>query len=226
MAGLREHQKAGRRKRILEAARRHFLESGYDAATIEAIAETAEVSAVTVYNYYGTKRGLLLALVGQSDGILIGKINAFIADPPDDPLEAVTGVSTVIRDHALGYLDKPIWRHVIATSVIEGSSEFGRGYAALDRTLGGLIGTLLETLARRGAPGPGIDRAAVGGAAIDWAAIDNEAAGETLFKLQNARFVEFMADDAVTPNEMDRRVRQDIALVLGQYLAAKPAMSA
>ncbi len=216
MAGLREHQKAGRRKRILEAARRHFLESGYDAATIEAIAETAEVSAVTVYNYYGTKRGLLLALVGQSDGILIGKINAFIADPPDDPLEAVTGVSRVIRDHALGYLDKPIWRQVIATSVIEGSSDFGRGYAALDRTLGGLIGTLLETLARRGALGPGIDHAA----------IDNEAAGETLFKLQNARFVEFMSDDAVTPNEMDRRVRQDIALVLGQHLAAKPAMSA
>ncbi len=211
MAGLREHQKAGRRKRILEAARRHFLESGYDAATIEAIAETAEVSAVTVYNYYGAKRGLLLALVGQSDGILIGKINVFIADPPDDPLAAVTGVSTVIRDHALGYLDKPIWRQVIATSVIEGSSDFGRGYAALDRTLGGLIGTLLETLARRGA----LSRA-----------VDSQAAGETLFKLQNARFVEFMADDAVTANEMDRRVRGDIALVLGQHLAAKQSIPA
>ena len=48
MAGLRENQKAGRRKRILEAARRHFLASGYDAATVEAIAETAELSAVTV----------------------------------------------------------------------------------------------------------------------------------------------------------------------------------
>ncbi len=211
MAGLREHQKAGRRKRILEAARRHFLESGYDAATIEAIAETAEVSAVTVYNYYGTKRGLLLALVGQSDGILIDKINAFIADPPSDPLEAVTGVSTVIRDHALGYLDKPIWRQVIATSVIEGGSDFGRGYAALDRALGGLMGTLLETLAQRG---------------VLSAMSDSVAAGETLFKLQNARFVEFMADDAVTPNEMDRRVRQDIALVLGQHLAARGSISA
>ena len=216
MAGLREHQKAGRRKRILEAARRHFLERGYNAATVEAIAGTAEVSAVTVYNYYGTKRGLLLALVGQSDDILIGKLNAFIADPPGDPLEAIAGVSAVIRDHALGYLDKPIWRQVIATSVIEGSAGFGRGYAALDRTLGGLIGTLLETLARRGAVGPGIDRAA----------IDNEAAGETLFKLQNARFVEFMADDAMTANEMDRRVRQDIALVLGQHLAVRESIPA
>ena len=184
--------------------------SGFDAATIEAIAGTAEVSAVTVYNYYGTKRGLLLALVGQSDDILIGKINSFIADPPDDPLEAIAGVSAVIRDHALGYLDKPIWRQVIATSVIEGGSDFGRGYAALDRTLGGLIGALLETLAQRGLD-PGIDCAA---------------AGETLFKLQNARFVEFMADDAVTPDEMDRRVRGDIALVLGQHLAARKPVPA
>ena len=211
MAGLREHQKAGRRKRMLDAARRHFLESGFEAATIEAIAETAELSAVTVYNYYGTKRGLLLALVGQSDDILIGKINDFIADPPDDPLEAIAGVSAVIRDHALGYLDKPIWRQVIATSVIEGGSDFGRGYAALDRALGGLMGSLLDTLGRRGALS---------------AMSDSTAAGETLFKLQNARFVEFMADDAVSANEMDRRVRGDIALVLGQHIAARESIPA
>ena len=57
-------------------------------------------------------------------------------------------------------------------------------------------------------------------------AVDSQAAGETLFKLQNARFVEFMADDAVTANEMDRRVRGDIALVLGQHLAAKQSIPA
>lgn len=204
MAGLREHQKAGRRKRMLDAARRNFLDSGFEAATIEAIAESAGVSAVTVYNYYGTKRGLLLALVGQSDDILIGKIDAFIATLPNDPLEALAGISIVICDHNLGYLKRPIWRHVIATSVVDGSSDFGRGYAALDKKLGGLFGSLLETLARRGALDPGIDCAA---------------AGETLFKLQNARFIEFMADDAVTPNEMDRRVRQDVALMLGGRLA-------
>jgi len=148
MAGLRESQKAGRHIRMLDAARRH------EAATVEAIAESAGVSAVTVYNYYGTKRGLLLALVGQSDDILIGKIDAFMADPPNDPLEAFAGISIVIRDHNLGYLKRPIWRHVIATSVIEGSSDFGRSYAALDQKLGQLFGHLFEILARRGALDP------------------------------------------------------------------------
>ena len=204
MAGLREHQKAGRRRRILEAARHHFLASGYEAATIEAIAETAEVSSVTVYNYYGTKRGLLLALVAQSDDILITKINEMLGDASDDPIEAITRFAETIRDHVLGYLDRPIWRYVIATSVIEGSSHFGHAFAELDREMARLLGRLLETIKRRGALRGVRDCAAV---------------GETLFKLQNARFIEFIADDAMTDQEMAHLVRSDLVLILGERLA-------
>ncbi len=203
MVGLREHQKAGRRRRILEAARHHFLASGYEAATIESIAETAEVSAVTVYNYYGTKRGLLLALVAQSDEILITKINQMLGEAPDDPIEAITRFAETIRDHVLGYLDRPMWRYVIATSVIEGSSHFGHAFAELDREMARLLGRLLETLKRRGALRGVRDCAAV---------------GETLFKLQNARFIEFIADDAMTDQEMARLVRSDLVLILGERL--------
>ncbi len=204
MVGLREHQKAGRRRRILEAARHHFLASGYEAATIESIAETAEVSAVTVYNYYGTKRGLLLALVAQSDDILITKINRMLGDAPDDPIDAITRFAETIRDHVLGYLDRPIWRYVIATSVIEGSSHFGHAFAELDREMARLLGRLLETLKRRGVLRGVRDCAAV---------------GETLFKLQNARFIEFIANDAMTDQEMAHLVRSDLVLILGERLA-------
>ena len=199
--GLREHQKAGRRRRILEAARRHFLASGYEAATIEAIAETAEVSAVTIYNYYSTKRGLLLALVVQSDDILITKINQMLSDAPDDPVEAVGQFAETIRDHVLSYLNKAIWRYVIATSVIEGSSHFGHPFAELDKEVARLLGRLLQILKRRGTL-RGVN--------------DCEAAGETLFKLQNARFIEFIADEAMTNREMARLVRDDSALMLGE----------
>ncbi len=201
MVGLREHQKAGRRRRILEAARRHFLASGYEAATIEAIAETAEVSAVTIYNYYSTKRGLLLALVVQSDDILITKINQMLSDAPDDPVEAVGQFAETIRDHVLSYLNKAIWRYVIATSVIEGSSHFGHAFAELDKEVARLLGRLLQILKRRGTL-RGVN--------------DCEAAGETLFKLQNARFIEFIADEAMTNREMARLVRDDSALMLGE----------
>lgn len=199
MSGLREHQKAGRRKRILAAARAHFMQRGFDSSTIEAIAESAGLSAVTVYNHYRTKGGLLLALVAESDSILIERIDALLAAPPADPLEAVLEVSRAICRHALDYLRKPIWRHVIATSVIEGSSEFGSGYAALDRELVRLLATLLDGLRDRGR----LPR--------DFPSVD---AAEVLYNLHNARFIEFMSDDAMPMERFDALVRRDIAYAM------------
>ena len=199
MSGLRESQKAGRRRQILKAARRHFMERGYEAATMEAIAETAEVTAVTIFNHYGTKGGVLLALVGESDSILIGKINEILADPPPNPLEAALRFSQVICRHALEYLKKPVWRHVIATDVIEGSSEFGRGYAALDRELVGLLGRLLDGLKDRGVLPQNYPCAT---------------AANVLYNLHNARFIEFMSDDEMSPEAFDELVRQDIGYAM------------
>ncbi|MBE9555524.1 MAG: TetR/AcrR family transcriptional regulator [Proteobacteria bacterium] len=201
MSGLRESQKAGRRRQILKAARRHFTERGYEAATIEAIAETAEMSAVTIFNHYGTKGGVLLALVSESDGILIGKINEILGDPPPDPLEAVLRFSQVICRHALEYLHKPVWRHVIATAVIEGNSEFGRGYAALDRELVRMLAGLLEILRDRGhLP----------------ADYPSTIAAGVLYNLHNARFVEFMSDDEMPLETFDKLVRADVAYAMRQ----------
>lgn len=201
MSGLRESQKAGRRRQILKAARQHFMERGYEAATIEAIAETAEVSAVTVFNHYGTKGGVLLALVGESDSILIGKINEILADPSPDPLEAVLRFSRVICRHALEYLHKPVWRHVIATAVIEGNSEFGRGYAALDRELVRMLASLLDILRDRGHLTADYPSGVPAG---------------VLYNLHNARFIEFMSDDEMPLETFDELVRADIAYAMSE----------
>ena len=76
--GLRERQKASRRARILESARKKFQDAGYVNVKIEDIANDSDVSAVTVYNYFGSKAGLLLALVGESDLILIRKLDELV----------------------------------------------------------------------------------------------------------------------------------------------------
>ncbi len=51
------------RARVLEAARALFIEQGYTATTIQAIAQRADVSPETVYAAFGTKRTLLSELV-------------------------------------------------------------------------------------------------------------------------------------------------------------------
>jgi AcrR family transcriptional regulator len=58
--GLRERQKAERRRRIEAAAREVFREKGYEAATTREIAERAEVSIGTLFAYAADKRELLV----------------------------------------------------------------------------------------------------------------------------------------------------------------------
>ncbi|MER5491188.1 TetR/AcrR family transcriptional regulator [Streptomyces sp. NPDC002454] len=58
--GLRERKKRRTRQHISDTATGLFLERGFDAVTIAEIAEAAEVSVNTVYNYFPTKEDLFL----------------------------------------------------------------------------------------------------------------------------------------------------------------------
>ncbi len=56
------------RRTIVEAAHRLFLERGYAGATVELIAQAAEVAPETVYAAFGNKRTLLARVIEMSVG--------------------------------------------------------------------------------------------------------------------------------------------------------------
>ena len=59
--GLRERWRVNAMRTIQEKALDLFDERGFDAVTIEEIAAAAEVSPSSVYRYFGTKEGLIVA---------------------------------------------------------------------------------------------------------------------------------------------------------------------
>src|SRR4029078_6295786 len=54
-----------RDQRLIGVATRLFLDRGYDATSLDAVAEAARVSKPTVYARYGDKRGLFAAVLSR-----------------------------------------------------------------------------------------------------------------------------------------------------------------
>ena len=88
--GLRERKKAKTRRLIQEHALRLFAERGYDATSVEDIAEAAEVSPSTVFRYFPTKPDLVIY-----DDLDERMIEAFEAQPPE--LNAVQALRAGLR---------------------------------------------------------------------------------------------------------------------------------
>ncbi|MGB8020304.1 MAG: TetR family transcriptional regulator [Candidatus Nanopelagicales bacterium] len=83
--GLREQKKVRTRAAIQHHAMRLFRDQGYDATTIDQIAQAADVSATTFFRYFPTKEHLVLA---NDFGPRV--IAAFLDAPPEaDPVAAM-----------------------------------------------------------------------------------------------------------------------------------------
>lgn len=83
--GLRERKKLKTRAAIQGAAMRLFLAHGYDETTVEDIAEAAEVSPSTFFNYFATKEAVVLE--DDLDPIIIAKFRDQPAGLP--PVRAI-----------------------------------------------------------------------------------------------------------------------------------------
>ncbi len=183
MTGLRAKQKADRNRRILQAATDLFREVGYDSARIEDIAERAEVSVGTFYNYYQNKGDILVAAVSMEVEEVLAAGKTIVDSPPDTVGEALTALIGQYYDHSLVYLSKEMWRTAMAISIQQPESPFSRRYTELDGRLCDQVSTLIAKLQLRGAVMPGID--AVG-------------AGQMFFNNLNMMFIEFVKDEAMT----------------------------
>ncbi len=71
----KEREKEHRREEILNAAQRVFFEKGLQTATVDEIAEAAELSKGTLYLYYKSKEDLYLAVMMRGMEILYNMFN-------------------------------------------------------------------------------------------------------------------------------------------------------
>ena len=85
-AGLRARKKTRTRSAIRAHALRLFREQGYEATTMEQIAEAAEVSPSTLFRYFPTKKALVLG-GGYFEPLILDALRT--QPEPVDPLRAM-----------------------------------------------------------------------------------------------------------------------------------------
>jgi AcrR family transcriptional regulator len=195
MTGLRERQKADRMRRILEAALSLFRAEGYDAVRIEDIAAAAEVSTGTCYNYFSTKRDLLLAIVSMEVEEVVEAGSKVVADPPPDIARALNRLIGIYFDHSLHYLSKSMWRSAMAQSIEAPGTPFSLHYTALDARLSAQVSELIATLQ------------ALGHTRDD---LVPNAIGQIVFNSLNQMFIEFVKQEDMPLTELHRANKAQI----------------
>jgi AcrR family transcriptional regulator len=98
--GLRTRKKERTRLAIQDAALDLFVEKGFEATTVEEIAERAEVSKATFFRYFATKGEVIFSREGYQQGELRHAIVARPASEPD-----LTAVARAIRDEWVPAVD-------------------------------------------------------------------------------------------------------------------------
>jgi AcrR family transcriptional regulator len=141
--GLRSRQKQERRNSILACAKRLFEEQGIETTTMAGIAAELGVSTPTIFNYFGSRDDLLLALIleGHERAVEANRSRPKRSHPrlSDDIAELLSGFSK----YSLKIFSKPVWRYADSAAIRNPESEFVRRYSQIDQVLTNTIKSVL-----------------------------------------------------------------------------------
>jgi AcrR family transcriptional regulator len=146
-SGLRERKKLATRAALHEAALRLVAEHGLASVSVEDIAERADVSPRTFFNYFATKDDAVLGLDPEASG---QQVAAFLARPVDEsPVQALRSVARV--QAAEMATDSELWplrlKVIDASPALLGrlAAAFGEGEKALAAAIATRSGTQFGT---------------------------------------------------------------------------------
>jgi len=143
---LRERKKHTTRETILACARNLFLEKGYGSTSMEMIAESSQVAVGTIYNYFGSKALVMIAINTDDTDNAIVRFT-------DEQLEenTVQELIWMILEVSFGFMEKyprELMRELFAVSISNHRSDLAQGLSSQDerflRYLTELLGRLKE----------------------------------------------------------------------------------
>ncbi|WP_329216710.1 TetR/AcrR family transcriptional regulator [Streptomyces sp. NBC_01485] len=140
---LRERKKQATRQRISNVATGLFFERGFDEVTVAEVARAADVSAMTVFNYFPRKEDLFLDRIPEAVEMFTEAVRQ--RGPAESPFTALRALALQLIDqqHPLGGLHDNFphfWRIVIDSPALSARAREG-----VEEVEEALARTLVET---------------------------------------------------------------------------------
>lgn len=100
----RQRERAARRKQILQAAREVFMQKGFGSATMDEIAQRAELGKGTLYSYFKSKEELYVAVLNEGLEVFLRRIEETLKLPLG-PEEMIKRLGDVYYQYYLDHKD-------------------------------------------------------------------------------------------------------------------------
>ena len=126
--GLRDRKKAQQRLDLIEVAVKLFKKRGYEAVRMEDIASKADVSTKTVYNYFPTKRDILIEFLVADRERAISEFRKVIETPAGNPIDDLIRLMEADIGDVLLPGERALWLEIMAVTVRERGDERFRRY--------------------------------------------------------------------------------------------------
>ena len=133
--GLRSRKKAKRHDEIIAAARSLFASQGIDATTMADIAAAAGISAPTVFNYFGSKDGVLIALISEGTMAAREQDRQLHWQDKADLGTLIIELFVRVSRRTLEIADKRIWRYAESAAIRNPETELGSQYQSVSEAL-------------------------------------------------------------------------------------------
>jgi AcrR family transcriptional regulator len=140
-AGTRLVPRAVREEQMLAVAGEVFAERGFHAASMDEIAERADISKPMLYAYFGSKEGLYSAYVDRAGADLVARMDAAVdpaLQPGDQVRQSMMAFFGFVEEHRQGWA-------VITRELASGGGPFAESVARVRGQIVKRMALLLST---------------------------------------------------------------------------------
>lgn len=197
---VRERKKAAQRSLFLRVALSLFARRGFDRVRLEDVAAASSVSVATLYNYFRSKRDLLIALLIKDR---IDGLDAYEKALRDSHLSPSVGVANLLHaniDIIQTAADKRLWREILGAVATSHDRERD-GFARNHDTFKAYIRRLLNHYLAAGALPHGIQISL---------------ATDIIFGINEHNLRHLVSCSACTPEDMREVTRQQASVLFGE----------